>query len=292
VTQEIREKIIERFMENVYGKKPETSRANQRHDGKKGHWLEDQMGIEHDADNAPDLWDYECKNETKSKTTFGDWQGDYLIWRDPERFSNLKNITGEELRLQQGKNKDEVFLPAFGRWRDAKENEKYLVDGQQVGWKNKGFFSWSWVRKVEHGFGKEGQRLVVNNDNSISIVYSYSHDTRSDKDQRVPERFHVENLKLVGWSHNRITELVENKFGASGWFKCLMNKQGIYNAIIFGEPIFIDKFVQAVKDSKIFFDTRMKERRPNGTDRMGMNWRAGNNFWVEMSNEKSEPPIV
>ena len=70
MTQEIREKIIKRFMKNVYGKTSEISRANQRHDGKKGHWLEKQMGLKPNASNTPDLWGYEMKNDTTSKTSF------------------------------------------------------------------------------------------------------------------------------------------------------------------------------------------------------------------------------
>ena len=84
MTQEIRDKIIKRFMENVYGKTSETSRANQRHDGKKGHWLEKQMGVKPNADNKPDLWGYEMKNDTTSKTTFGDWSPNYWIFRDSQ----------------------------------------------------------------------------------------------------------------------------------------------------------------------------------------------------------------
>lgn len=35
-----KEQIIELFRKNVKGKKPITNRINERHDGRKGHWLE------------------------------------------------------------------------------------------------------------------------------------------------------------------------------------------------------------------------------------------------------------
>jgi hypothetical protein len=37
--------IFDLFLKNVYGKSPDISQQNQQHDGKKGHWLEKQMGI-------------------------------------------------------------------------------------------------------------------------------------------------------------------------------------------------------------------------------------------------------
>ena len=299
---EIRDRICERFVQNVFGRQPDLEGGNQNHDGGAGHWFEAQMGVQHNADNAPDLWDYECKNATRSKTTFGDWKGDYLIWRDPEMFPNLQGLEGgmrganSPFRIQQAANKDETFLPAFGRWRNAdEETHVYELDGNAITWQDvgkDGYFSWSWIRKVVHGFGNEGQSVVVNNDNSISIIYSYSHDNREDRETLVPEMFRIENLTLVKWSENQITEFVENKFGVLGWFKGLMDQHGRYNALIFGEPISIDRFLEAVRNSDIYFDTRMKERRPDNTDRLGMNWRANNTFWFDMSDETFRPPEV
>ena len=68
-------------MHNVYGKRPDVSSATASHDGKYGHWLETQMGIIHNGDNAPDLLGYEMKNDTSSgKTTFGDWSPNEKIF--------------------------------------------------------------------------------------------------------------------------------------------------------------------------------------------------------------------
>ena len=49
------QQIVQTFMQNVYGKKADVSGMNSKHDGNKGHWLERQMGITHNASNAPDL---------------------------------------------------------------------------------------------------------------------------------------------------------------------------------------------------------------------------------------------
>ena len=79
---EAKQEIIKRFMQNVYGKSPDISAATSTHDGKYGHWLETQMGIAHNGDNAPDLLGYEMKNDTSSKTSFGDWSPNVKIWSD------------------------------------------------------------------------------------------------------------------------------------------------------------------------------------------------------------------
>ena len=127
------------------------------------------MGIRANADNRPDLWGFECKNATGSQTTFGDWKADYLIWRDEDMFPNLVGLTGNNLRTQQNTNKDEVFLRAFGIWRNAEEGDVYQVDGQQLTWENGGFFSWSGIcpQRVTQGYRDGGQALVVNDDNSL-----------------------------------------------------------------------------------------------------------------------------
>lgn len=73
-----KEQIIDLFRKNVKGKSPNVENRNPRHDGKKGHWLEEQFGISANADNEADLWGYELKNETTSKTTFGDWSANIM----------------------------------------------------------------------------------------------------------------------------------------------------------------------------------------------------------------------
>ncbi len=92
-----KEQIIELFRKNVKGKLPNVDGKNQRHDGKKGHWLEEQFGIPANADNAPDLLGYELKDETSSKITFGDWSANYYVYKD----SKYSSIFTEKFAYQK-----------------------------------------------------------------------------------------------------------------------------------------------------------------------------------------------
>ena len=284
-------KIIEIYKERVHGQEPDISKMTGSHDGKIGHWLEDTMGSTRDANNKPDLHGYEMKTGG-SKTTFGDWGPNYFIFRDEEKFSNLLGKKGNEKQKVQNENKDKVFLKAFGVWRNADEDShKYKLDGKPITWKGigkDGYYSWSGApspNRVTDGANDFGQALVINENNSISITYSYSKDRRENKSELVPERFQSENLRLFGWSEEWIKKKVENKFNVHGWFKCnVKNKK--FSEIIFGEKITISLFLEWVRDGDIVFDTRLKEKRPNGTDRYGMQWRAPSKFWESKSIQK------
>ena len=282
---ESRKKIIKMYKDKVHGRKPDTSKMTKGHDGKKGHWLEDAMGSKRDASNKPDLHGYEMKTGG-SKTSFGDWGPDYFIYRDEKKFPNLIEEAGKKKQKLQNRNKDEVFLKAFGAWRNADEDshEYKLPNGDTVTWKDigkDGYYSWSGEpspNKVTDGVNAFGQALVINKNNSISITYSYSKDTRENKAELIPKEFQIENLKLFGWSQEWIKKKVENKFNVYGWFKCNI-KEEKFCEIIFGNKITLSEFLKWVRDGDVVFDTRFKERRPDGTDRYGMQWRAPSTFW-------------
>ena len=273
---EARKKIIEIYKKKVHGKKPDITKMSKTHDGKKGHWLEDTMGSKRDASNTPDLLGYEMKTG-RSKTTFGDWGPDYFIFRDEEKFPNLIGKKGrDKIKLWQT-NKDAIFLKAFGIWRKTTDE----------GWGGNGYYSWSGTPSPSHltkGFNSFGQSLIVNGNNSISIIYCYSKDEREDKSKLVPSKFQIENLRLFRWSEKWIKDKVENKFSVHGWFKCIM-KKGIFSEIIFGKPIRIQNFLGWIKNGDVIFDTGMKERRPNGTDRFRNQWRASSKFWKSLAVE-------
>ena len=286
---EARKKIIQIYKDKVHDKKPDTSKMTKGHDGKKGHWLEDIMGSKRDASNKPDLYGYEMKTGG-SKTSFGDWGPDYFIYRDEEKFPNLIGKTGKEKQKLQNKNKDEVFLKAFGMWRNSNEDShKYkLPNGDIITWEDigkDGYYSWSGKpspNKVPDGVNAYGQALVINENNSISITYCYSKDTRENKSESIPKEFQIENLELFGWSQEWIRKKVENKFNVHGWFKCNIRKEKFYE-IIFGNKITLSEFLKWVRDGDVVFDTRFKEKRPDGTDRYGMQWRAPSTFWKSKS---------
>ena len=281
---ESRKKIIKIYKEKVHGKIPDTSKMTKTHDGKTGHWLEDTMGSKRDASNKPDLFGFEMKTGG-SKTTFGDWGPDYFIFRDEEKFSNLIGETGKKKQELQRKNKNETFLKAFGMWRDAADDAHQYKVGEEIKtWKSIGkdeYYSWSGTpspNKVPDGFNSFGQALVINQNNSISITYCFSKDTREDKSDLVPEEFQIENLKLFGWSNEWLTKKVENKFNEHGWFKCNIKEEKFYE-IIFGDKITVIEFLKWLRNGDVVFDTRLKETRPNGSDRYGMQWRAPSIFW-------------
>lgn len=246
MTEEIRTKIIKRFMKNVYGKFPDTSKMTQTHDGKKGHWLEDKMGSKRDADNKPDLFGYEMKNKTTSKTTFGDWSPNYWIFKDKKY-----GITRDD------------FLKIFGKPNKKKNNR----------------LSWSGdpVPKIK-GTNSFGVKTVIDKKNNISFVYSHSKDTRKRKSEIVPERLREEKLTIAKWNadgENSLREKLERKFNQSGWFKCLTDVHGKYDKIVFGKPMNFETFMKFVKTGEIFFDSGMYQ----GNARNYCQWRGNNKFW-------------
>lgn len=60
--------IIELFNKNIKGKK--YIKNNISHDGDEGHWLEKNMNLSLNSNNAPDIGGYEMKKDSK-KITFG-----------------------------------------------------------------------------------------------------------------------------------------------------------------------------------------------------------------------------
>ena len=250
---EDKQKIIDLFNKNVRGKKANTDRANPNHDGKGGHWLETQMGIKHNGDNAPDLFGFEMKNNTTSKTTFGDWS--------PSRISRIFR-RGNEYNLSRSD-----FLRIFGSPNPLKENRN----------------SWSGrpAPKIER-FNDFGQKLVVDTDNNISAIYSYSQDKRENKHLIVPDALQQEDLILAIWSAELMKVRVENKFNKKGWFKCQKDEDGKYSQIVFGKPINFDSWIEGVRKGLIFFDSGMFD----GNLRPYANWRANNAYWDSLITER------
>lgn len=249
-TRNIKEFIVWLFMNNVKGRKPDSSRSNQNHDGKDGHWLEVQMNIPHNASNAPDIGGYEMKNNTSNKTTFGDWSADYYIFKDAA--SNIDRS---------------MFLEIFGS-PNSKKNGRYSWSGKPC-------------PKIDV-YNPFGQILKVDEDNNILAMYSFVKDSRSNKDQIIPDDMKVEELVLARWDADSIKSKVERKFNKSGWFKCLKNSEGFYESLVFGKPITFSTWIDGVKRGVIFFDSGMYE----GNSRNYSQWRANNAYWDSLVVEK------
>jgi hypothetical protein len=240
--------IIQIFRSNVQGKKPVKTLGEA--DGRQGHWLEEQFGIKANGDNAPDLLGFEMKNDTKSKTTFGDWQASkYIFDKKTGHISKAK------------------FLEIFGAPNPAKDNRR--------SWSGKPFPN---VRK----WNDFGQRLLVADDGSVFAVYNFSKDKRPDKESIVPTDFRRGNIALAVWEAARLRELVENKFNIRGWFKCLKDESGTYVEIAFGSKISFQLFIDGVRSGAIYLDSGMYE----GNSRPYQQWRADNSYWDSLIVER------
>lgn len=257
-----KEILIEIFRNNVKGKMPNVSDKNPRHDGRKGHWLEEQFYINANASNKADILGYELKNETSNKTTFGDWSANRYIFKHGEYIDLFNGNTFSE--------KQDSFCMIFGKPNPLKNNR----------------FSWSGspVPKVNY-INDFGQILVVEDNNDITARYYYSKDTRNDKSIIVPKELQQDNLEIARWfgekspSNKRtdkcLKEKLEDKFNDKGWFTCKTDSSGKYYKICFGAPINYDNWITLVKDGTVFFDSGMYQ----GNSRPYSQWRATNSFW-------------
>lgn len=236
--------IVRIFEENVLGETPDTAEYNQGHNGSGGHWLEQKMGVRPNADNAPDLLGHEMKNNTTSKTTFGDWSPNYKIFKD-----NNSGIDRDH------------FLRIFGKPNPDKDNR----------------YSWSGtpLPTVNRPSPYNGSVMIVDENQDISIIYNYSEDPRQDKAQIVPAHLQQDNLLLVRWDKANLEAKLLNKFGQAGWFKCFQDQNGVYNEIAFGAPMIYENWIMLVRQGIVFFDSGMFETN----NRPYAMWRASNGYW-------------
>lgn len=242
--EENKQKIINLFLNNVKGKKPDTSGYNKKHSGKEGHWLETQMGILHNASNTPDILGFEMKNETNSKTTFGDWSANYYIYHDSKYKIDRDN-----------------FLKIFGK-PNPKKNGRYSWSGEPC-------------PKIIGIYNKFGQTIKIDQNNNIFAVYNFKFDTRANKQNIVPSNMQSEEIVLARWNAKNLKQKVEQKFDNNGWFKCIKNSEGVYIDIIFGRPVNFRRWITGVKSGLIFFDSGMYQ----GNARNYSQWRANNKYW-------------
>lgn len=237
----VKEEIVEIFRRKVKGQRPMRQAGD--HDGAQGQWLETLFGLKANGNNAPDFKGFELKNDTRAKTTFGDWQASWYIFN---------RRTGHCSRSE--------FFQIFGAPNPEKNNR----------------YSWSGKPSPKVGFWNDfGQILIVRDDHSVDALYSFSRDKRHNKDTVVPEKFQAEELLIGRWEQERLKTLVERKFNKSGWFKCLKDDSGAYAELVFGPPMTFETFIEQVKLGKIYLDSGMYE----GNFRPYQPWRADNSFW-------------
>lgn len=252
--------IVDTFKKNVFGKHPDLSQMNAKHDGRAGHWLEAQMGIKPNSRSEADLLGFEMKNQTTSKTTFGDWSPNYFIFNDSNIIPRLK---GETSLLRRNRH----FLPVFGKPNEDKDN--------RLSW------SGSPIPKINQR-NQYGCILKITSSNDIEIQYSYSFDNRTNKLDIVPEIYKKEDLVIARWNADKMRLKVNNKFNQNGWFRCKTDNSGKYVSIEFGDPLSFENWILLVKEGVIFFDSGMYESNP----RPYSQWRANNSLWDKLVKRK------
>lgn len=252
-----KKEIIRLFRENVLGKSPEYF-INDRHDGKAGHWLEKAMGLETNGNNQPDILGFEMKNQTTSKTTWGDFSAHSYIWQEPASGITDRNH----------------FLKTFGKPNKAKQ----------------GRLSWSGTPAPTFYLEVTpfGQTLDIDADGNIYINYDFSKDLRADKFSLVPFSLQRDAVTLAVWKvftskGKSIKEKLESKWNQKGFFRCKM-KNGWYRRIEFGPPVDFDTWIKLIKTKDVFFDSGMYE----GNQRPYSQWRSNNSFWDKFITEVYE----
>jgi len=266
-----KEAIIELFRNNVKGKTPDTTNANERHDGREGHWLERQFGVSANAANSADILGYELKNETASKTTFGDWSANRYIHKQGSYVNCFTGNTSPE--------KQDSFCAIFGK-PNTKKNDRCSWSGSPC--------------PTIHGFNASGQKLFIDANKDIIALYSYKEDKRPNKSGIIPKILQQDNLEIARWfgtvsptskqTDKCLKEKLEDKFNDKGWFTCKKGVDGTYQKICFGAPMNYDNWLKLVQQGIVFFDSGMYQ----GNNRPYSQWRANNSYWDSLIIETYE----
>jgi hypothetical protein len=236
--------IITNFCDNVKGKDISLKGKNAKHCGKEGHYLEDVMGIKHNAKNEPDLLGYEMKTG-ENVTTFVDKAPDNTF------------LNSVPIPKRNNKKEKQQF---WEKYASIKKSDEPTIGG------------WS-IDK----FNNSGQKLCVDENNNITILYDYSQDNRENKDQlNLNKEPHI----IMQWNADSLKNCIENKFNQKGFFKCI-KENNKYVKICFGKPITFDFWIDQVKKGVIYHDGYSKV---NGRGRHV--FRAANKFWNELITEE------
>ncbi len=199
-TSDIIQQIVELFIQKIKGREVCLDNKNEKHCGKEGHWLETQMGLKHNSKNEPDLYGYEMK-KSSPKTTLGDYSAsEYAFSKKNKRnIINQNNNWNDDNKLERSD-----FIKIFGNPNPAKNN-RYSWSGSCVPTYNK--------------WNSNGQILIVNENNDIVIIYSFSKDSRSMKED-FPTFLKNDNIIIALWKSEKMKLHINNKFNKKGFFIC------------------------------------------------------------------------
>jgi hypothetical protein len=269
--EEIKEQIKQIFDLKIRGHAPTVWEGVARRDSHEGHWLEFQFGLKPNGSNTPDFSGFELKDDTSSKTTFGDWPADMYLFFSHKRCETSQAKASGCLKCCNSLISRDEFLITFGT-------------ATARGKDNQDRFSWSGKVFPKIGPSNEyGQSLRVEVDGSVTISYSHSLDQRPDKNSIVRSELRKDDIVLAHWTSEKLKLRLERKFNQLGWFKCVQTEggHGAYTAIKFGGPINFLTWIEQVKTGTVYLDSGMYL----GNNRPYSSWRASNKFWDSLVEE-------
>ena len=284
---ESRQKIIENFNKNIFGKYPLESELKASHEGKLGHWLEINLGGEVDSDGNADLEGFECKTH-KYKMSWGDWGAPYRIFCDRSYKLFNKDRTFENMW---------ILIKALGVSRDLPEKGIfYSMSGKDVP---------AYIDdKTEIGFS-------LNEDQGdISYIYNFSADQRKSKYDTVPIELQKDNLLIFKWygsdkSFNDFKENVINnklpievklsgyqasvsleerirrKFGVYGTVIGLNDESRGFYGLKFLKRISFEDWLYFFKNKNVLYDTALTTRNKRPYNQ----WRSSKKFMETLVDE-------
>jgi hypothetical protein len=235
--------IIAMFNSHVKDRQICLDGQNKKHCGKEGHFLEKQMGLKPNAKNGPDMRGYEMKTG-ESVTTFVD------------KAPNIMFMNGAPLPKRNATEKRKFWE----KYASEKESDKPTIGGWRI-----------------YKFNCSGQKLCVDEENNIFVLYDYSHDKRPNKESLQLDK---EPHKIMQWNADALKSSIENKFNQKGFFKCI-KRDNAFVKICFGGPITFDFWIDQVKKGFIYHDGYSKV---NGRGRHV--FRAPNKFWNDLITEE------
>lgn len=246
--------IIDLFVKNVKGKKV-CLEGNIKHCGKEGNWLEKMMNIKHNSKNEPDINGYEMKKFTNKKTTLGDFSASEYAYSKNRTNINILNDWNDNIKLSRNE-----FIKTFGNPNPNKNNR----------------YSWSGICvPTYNNWNNNGQSLTISDNNDIIIYYSYSKDTRSNKNE-FPIFLCKNDIVIALWKSEKMKQHIENKFNKNGFFICKKINDK-YEKICFGKPFNFIYFITCMKNKQIIFDSGMYV----GNTRNYSHFR-GSDFWKDL----------
>jgi hypothetical protein len=245
--------ILRLWEKNVRGVNPSHAKLT-NHCGSEGHWLERQFGVQANSNNAPDIFGYEMKKQSR-KITFGDFQASEYLFSEHKPMLNTMNGLSIEVKMSRSE-----FIKHFGM-PNPKKNGRYSWSGKCV----PKYGSWNTC----------GQTLRITDDNHIVALYSRKYDKREIRLDN-PLLMSTDNeVAIAIWHADKMRRHINNKFNENGWFICLKHN-GVYHDLQFGKPFNFESFIDGIKNNKIIFDSGMYDGNTRNYSQFRSNMK---DFW-------------